>query len=224
MWKHLNKSQDGPCERTPTESESFQKGIRSQSNPVVLFYSSFSNWPVNITAFEVPEWHTYIKNFPNKSSLSASLKLQSFTNDGYVCNCTHHTPSGFSAIVWELFTGTYSTCFLLLSLWCSMPYLSRFLYLSFALTLYKQAIKEHWPEVEKRDGLFIFRSRCSCVRRAAVCCLSELADITVSSSNCSPYVSCKYIVSGSLFFTSSTVLCILPLASTSLLIERNHIL
>lgn len=126
MWKHLNKSQDGPCERTPTESESFQKGIRSQSNPVVLFYSSFSNWPVNITAFEVPEWHTHIKNFPNKSSLSASLKLQSFTNDGYVCNCTHHTPSGFSAIVWELFTGTYSTCFLLLSLWCSMPYLSLF--------------------------------------------------------------------------------------------------
>lgn len=141
MWKHLNKSQDGPCERTPTESESFQRCIRSQSNPVVLFYSSFSNWPVNITAFEVPEWHTHIKNFPNKSSLSASLKLQSFTNDGCVCNCTHHTPSGFSAIVWELLTGTYSTCFLLLSLWCSMPYLSRFLYLSFALTLYKQAIK-----------------------------------------------------------------------------------
>lgn len=82
---------------------------------------------------------------------------------------------------------------------------------------------KHWPEVEKRAGLLIFRSRCSCVRRAAVCCLSELADITVSSSN-SPYVSCKYIVSGSLFFTSSTVFCILPLASTSLLIKRNHIL
>ncbi len=58
-----------------------------------------------------------------------------------------------------------------------------------------------------------FQKQMQLCETCAVCCLSELADITVSSSSCCPYVSCKYIVSGSLFFTSSTVFCILPLAS-----------
>jgi len=45
----------------------------------------------------------------------------------------------------------------------------------------------------------------TCSHIAVICCLSELADITMSSSECCSYVSCKYIVSGSLFFTHPTL-------------------
>ncbi len=58
-----------------------------------------------------------------------------------VCVTAHTTHPLASLLLSESFLQEHTVHAFLLSLWCSMPYLSRFLYLSFALTLYKQVIK-----------------------------------------------------------------------------------
>lgn len=143
-----------------------------------------------------------------KSSLSASLKVQSFANDGCVSCITsmsHRTPSD-SLLLSESYLQEHTvqytfSCYLSI---CPVSPLS---------LLFSPCIKGllrtlAWGGCEQWWTLHLQKH--AAVRDvqpyAVMCCLSELADITMSSSECCSYVSCKYIVSRSLFFLTHLTL------------------
>lgn len=164
-----------------------------------------------------------------KSSLSASLKVQSFANDECVscitsslCHIAH--PLTLCYCLRAIYRNIqYSTLSPATSL-CPVSSLS----LLFSPCINRLLRTLAWGGWEQRWTLHLQKH--AAVRDvqpyAVICCLSELADITMSSSECCSYVSCKYNVSGSLFFfyTSNTVFWISPFISTFLLFERDHIL